>query len=326
MNLPLRARAFGALLGRSPAFTIVGKTASEIPALRSRLALPTRGSATLFTGRIPGSVVVDWIEADLPGRRLAVRRYRPLRRATGSRPVLVDFHGGAFVFGNAAIKDWFNGELAARLGVVVVSVNYRLAPEKPFPAAYEDAVDATNWAAKTAQEWGGDPARIVVVGDSAGGNLAAGAALASGVPLAAQVLLYPVLDLLGQYPSAVENAHAIMLTAEETQAFPPHYVGDHDRSDPRISPMFAPDHRGLPSAVIIAAEHDPIRDQSVAYAAVLRAAGVPVRQTTYPGAAHGFLSVPGLYPAAIHALTEVADALRQLLSHEAGGEGEGNAR
>jgi acetyl esterase len=326
VNLPLRARAFAALLNRSPTFTVVGKTASEIPALRRRLALPTRGPATLLTGAVPRSVVVDWIEADLPGRWLAVRRYRPRRPATVPRPVVVDFHGGAFVFGDATIKEWFNGELAARLDAVVVSVNYRRAPEDPFPAAYDDALDATNWAARTAPEWDCDPARIVVAGDSAGGNLAAGVALANRVPLAAQILLYPVLDLLGQYPSAVENAHAIMLTAEETDAFPPHYVGDRDRSDARISPLLASDHRGLPPAVIIAAEHDPIRDQSTAYASVLRAAGVPVRQTTYAGAAHGFLSVPGLYPTAVHALTEVADAVRQLLSQEAGGAGEGNVR
>jgi acetyl esterase len=303
---------------RSPAFTIVGKTAREIPALRRRLAAPTKGPATLLTGRMPKSVVVDWIEADLPGRRLAVRRYRPRHPVTAARPVLVDFHGGGFVIGDATLKDWFNGQLAARLGAVVVSVNYRLAPEHPFPAAYEDAIEATSWAAKTAHEWGGDPSRIAVVGDSAGGNLAAGVALAaangSGPRLSAQALLYPALDLLGEYPSAVENANAIMMTTAEAQAFPPHYVGEHDRADMRISPLLAPDHHGLAPAVIIAAEHDPIRDQSPAYARLLRAAGVPVRQSTYAGAAHGFVSAPGLYPTAVHALTEVADVLRQLLA------------
>jgi acetyl esterase len=273
---------------------------------------------TLLTRRAPKSVVVDWIDADLPGRRLPVRRYRPRRSALSPRPVLVDFHGGGFVIGDPTLKDWFNGELAARLDAVVVSVDYRLAPEHPFPAAYDDAVDSTKWAAAAAARWDGDPSRIVVLGDSAGANLAAGVALAAaagnGPRLCAQVLLYPAVDLVGTYPSAVDNADALMMTTAEAEAFPTHYVADHDRADLRVSPLLAPDHRGLPPAVIIAAEHDPIRDQSLAYARVLRAAGVPVRQSTYAGAAHGFLTVPGLFPTAVHALTEVTDALRLLLS------------
>jgi acetyl esterase len=318
MKIPLRARVLTAQQRRSPAYTIVGKTASEIPALRRKLAVPARGPATLMTGRVPKSVAVDWIDADLPGRRLAVRRYRPRHAANAARPVLVDFHGGGFVIGDATLKDWFNGQLAARLDAVVVSVNYRLAPENPFPAAYDDAIDATAWAAATARLWGGDPSRIVVLGDSAGGNLAAGVAIAAangtGPRLCAQVLLYAAVDLAGQYPSSVENAHAIMMTTEEAEAFPPHYVGGHELADQRISPLLALDHRGLPPTVIIAAEHDPIRDQSLAYARLLRAAGVPAWQSTYAGAAHGFLSAPGLYPMAVHALTEVSDILRRLLS------------
>ncbi|WBB61257.1 alpha/beta hydrolase [Streptomyces sp. WMMC500] len=271
----------------------------------------------MLTGRAPGSVVADWIAAELPGRRLRVRRYRPRQDAGAPRPVLVDFHGGGFVIGDPALKEWFNARLAARLDAVVVSVAYRLAPEHPFPAAFEDAVDAARWASVTAPSWGGDPDRMVLVGDSAGANLAAGVALAgrdgSRPRWCAQVLLYPPVDLAGDYPSAVEHAVTPMLTLAESEAYLAHYLGAADRSDPRISPLLAPDHRGLPPAVIIAAEHDPHRDQGPAYAEVLRAAGVPVRQTTYAGAAHGFLSVPRLFPVSLHALTEVADALRRLL-------------
>ncbi|MFE4667513.1 alpha/beta hydrolase [Streptomyces sp. NPDC056716] len=322
MRIPLRARLLTAPQRRSAAYRIEGRTPQEIPALRRRLTVPERGPATLLTGRPPRSVRVDWIEADLPGRRLRVRRYRPLRETTAPRPLLVDFHGGGFVIGAPGLKDWFNGALAARLDAVLVSVDYRLAPEHRFPAAYDDAVDALRWAARGAPRWGADPGRTAVLGDSAGANLAAGAALESaggdGPPLRAQVLLYPAVDLVGDYPSATEHAHSLMLTTAESETFLAHYLDHRDRADARASPLLAADHRGLPPAVIIAAEHDPLRDQSAAYAEVLRAAGVPVRQTTYAGAAHGFLSAPGLFPTAVHALTEVTDSLRRLLPAAAG--------
>lgn len=318
MTLPLRVRVLTKPQKWSSANTVVGKSADDIPALRRRLTPPRSGPGTLLTGKVPKSVAVDWLQAELPGRSLRVRRYRPRQQAADPRPVLVDFHGGGFVIGDPTLKEWFNAQLAARLDAVVVSVDYRLAPEHPFPAAYEDAVDAARWASATAQEWCGDPARMVLIGDSAGANLATGVALAdrdacSGPRWCAQVLLYPPVDLAGDYPSAVEHAVTPMLTSAESDAYLAHYLGDLDRSDPRISPLLAVGHRGLPPAVIIAAEHDPHRDQGPAYAEVLRAAGVPVRQTTYTGAAHGFLSVPGLFPVSLHALTEVVDALRRLL-------------
>jgi acetyl esterase len=211
MKIPLRARILTAPQRRSPAFSIIGKAPGDIPELRRKLTVPAHGPATLLTGRVPKSVTVDEIVASLPGRQLPVRRYRPRHRSDARRPVIVDFHGGGFVIGDPRLKDWFNGELAARLDALVISVDYRLAPEHQFPAAYDDAIDSANWAAAHAGEWDGDPGRIAVLGDSAGANLAAGVALAAAAgaapPLRAQVLLYPGVDFVSTYPSAVENAN-----------------------------------------------------------------------------------------------------------------------
>ena len=319
MKPPVAVRMLAAL-NRSPRNSIVGKSAEEIPALRLRLAVPDRGPARRVTGSPPGSVDVDWLDAELPGRVVTVRRYRP--RSNGqSRPVVVDFHGGGFVIGSPTIKDWFNGHLAARLDAIVLSVNYRLAPEHPFPAAYDDAADAVTWAAKYAPAWGGDPAKLIVLGDSAGGTLAAATALASArgdaPPLVAQVLLYPGTDLVNEYPSNLECADSPMLSTTEMDAYLRHYATKDELSDPRVSPLLAPSHRGAPPALIINAEHDPVRDQGPAYASALKSADVPVRQTTYAGAVHGFLSTPGVNPAARHALTEVVDELRAILNNVA---------
>lgn len=316
MKPPLPIRVLAAL-NKSPRSSIIGKTAEEIPALRRRLAVPNRGPARRISGRSPYSIDVDWLDAELPGRVLGVRRYRP-RSPGQSRPVLVDFHGGGYVIGSPGIKDWFNGHLAARLDAIVLSVDYRLAPEHPFPAAYDDAVDAVTWAAKFAADWGADPAKLIVLGDSAGGTLAAAVALSSArgdsPPLIAQVLLYPGTDLVNQYPSNIECADAPMLSTAEINAYIRHYATESDLSDPRVSPLLEPSHRGAPPAVIINAEQDPVRDQGPAYARALKAADVPVRQTTYAGAVHGFLSIPGVDPAARHALTEVVDELRTILN------------
>jgi acetyl esterase/lipase len=316
MKPPLLVRAVAALHSL-PQTSIVGKTTGQIPSLRRRLSVPARGPMRRITGRVPDSIAVDSIAAELPGRVLTVRRYRP-RATRTSRPVVVDFHGGGYVIGSPNIKDWFNGHLAARLDAIVLSVDYRLAPEYPFPAAYDDAVDAVSWAGKCATDWGGDAERLIVAGDSSGGTLAAAVGLAGArgeaPPLTAQVLLYPGTDLINTYPSSVECANAPMLSTAEIEAYLRHYATRDQLSDPRVSPLLAPSHHGAPPAVIINSEHDPVRDQGPAYARALRAAGVPARQTTYAGTAHGFLSTPGINPAAPHALTEVVDELRRVLA------------
>lgn len=235
---------------------------------------------------------------------LRVRLYSPTDRT----PVgcVVNVHGGGWVLGTLVGNDWTCSTVAARTGTQVVSVDYRLAPAHRFPAAVEDSLDALHWAAELPSAQGG----LMVMGDSAGGNLAAVLALASrdaGSPvIALQVLIYPGTDLTKQSPSLVTNADAPFLTRAAVDAFTDHYLGpDGDPRNPLASPLLAADHTGLAPALIITAEHDPIRDDGRRYAAALRAAGVAVRHTDYVDTPHGFLSVPGLVPAAKQALAEI---------------------
>lgn len=235
---------------------------------------------------------------------LRVRLYSP----TGRTPVgcVVNVHGGGWVLGTLDGNDWTCSTVAARTGAQVVSIDYRLAPAHRFPAAVEDSLDALHWAAELPSARGG----LMVMGDSAGGNLAAVLALASrdaGSPaIALQVLIYPGTDLTKQSPSLVTNADAPFLTKAAVDAFTDHYLGpDGDPRNPLASPLLAADHTGLAPALIITAEHDPIRDDGRRYAAALRAAGVAVRHTDYVDTPHGFLSVPGLVPAARQAVAEI---------------------
>ncbi|MFD6454174.1 alpha/beta hydrolase [Nocardia sp. NPDC060220] len=319
MKIPRRARLMARMQKMSAKSSVIGKTPAQIPALRARLAVEPNVLTRWVSGRLAGNVVVEEAFADLPGRTLRLRLYKPAESRSEPLPVIVDYHGGGYVIGGPELKDWFNSHLARQLGALVVSVDYRLAPEHRFPAAYNDAIDAYCWIASAAERWNGDPSRIAVTGDSAGATLAAGIAISAAQrkeipnPLA-QVLLYPATDLFTRYPSQVENAVAPFLSVEESDAFLAHYCSIADLSDVRVSPLLARDLSGVAPAVIIVAEHDPLRDQGVAFGSALTAAGVRNRTTTYPGTAHGFLSTPGLYPGAVHAMAEVTDALTELLS------------
>ena len=321
MRIPRRARLMARIQKLSTKSSVVGKSPAEIPALRERLAIEPNWLTRLVAGELSREVFVDELYAELPGRRLRVRRYTPIVPARAPRPVIVDFHGGGYVIGQPELKDWFNSQLARRTDSIVVSVDYRLAPEHPFPAAYDDAIESYEWVVQNAREWDGDPERMAVLGDSAGGSLAAGVAIATShqvtVPVPrAQVLLYPATDLETKYPSAIENARAPFLSVEESDAYLDLYCSRTDRSNDCISPINAADLSSVAPAVIITAEHDPLRDQGVAYGTALTAAGVRNRTTTYPGTAHGFISTPGLSRAAIHALHEIADELADLLAPE----------
>ena len=200
---------------------------------------------------------------------------------------------------------------------MVLSTDYRLAPEAPFPAALEDALCATRWAAENVADLGGDPDRIAVAGDSAGGNLAAVVAQQlrdTGPALAAQLLIYPGTDFVERYPSEQENAEGYFLTLEDMAWFAGHYVDEADPADPRLSPLRAPDLSGLPPAVVATAEFDPLRDQGDAYADALAAAGVPVVKRSYPGLIHGFFDLGALSPACASAVRELCADLRGLLA------------
>ncbi len=248
---------------------------------------------------------------------LLVRIYAP--ESDRSLPVTVYFHGGGFVIGNLDSHDNVCRALANRTPAIVVSVDYRLAPESPFPAAPIDAYDALQWVIAHAGEFGGDPARVAVAGDSAGGNLATVAALMArnrkGHLPVFQLLVYPVTDATHSQPSYEENGEGYFLTKEAMQWFLRHYVPDgQDKRHPYLSPLFEKDLTGLPPAHIIVAEYDPLRDEGTTYARRLEAAGVQVTISHYAGLVHGFFSLPGWFDDARRALDEAATVLRQALA------------
>lgn len=250
---------------------------------------------------VPVDEVADGRVAGVP-----VRTYRP---ADPGGTTLVWLHGGGWVSGTLDAVDPLCRELAVRAGLTVVSVDYRLAPEHPYPAAVEDAVAVLR--AVDA------PGPLAVGGDSAGGNLAAAAAarVRGEVPLAAQVLLCPALDATLSWPSVQECATGYGLTAEAMERFVALYVGDTDPADPGVSPLRDPDLRGLPPAVVVTAEYDPLRDEAEEHARRLAAAGVPVRARRWDGMVHGFHAMSALTPCADEALAWTAAALREVLPH-----------
>lgn len=254
---------------------------------------------------IPGPV------GDIP-----IRIYRPA--AEGSVPTMAFFHGGGFVIGDIETHDDHARRLCHDLGMVVVSVDYRLAPEHKFPAGFEDCLAATQWIADNIAALGGDPDKILVGGDSAGGNLSAAVALATretGPKLAAQFLIYPGVDFDedADYPSRVENAEGYFLTAEDMLWFGDLYIDAAHRLDPRASTIKA-DLAGAPPAVIGTAEFDPLRDEGEAYAKALADAGVEVRLARYDGLIHGFYGMGPFSPAAEAAIADMNRSLKELLT------------
>lgn len=248
-------------------------------------------------------------------QELPVRVYRPQRSRLSTG--LVYFHGGGWVLGSIDTHDGLCRSIANAAGCVVVSVDYRLAPEHPFPAATEDAISAVRWVADNAESLGIDRRRVVVGGDSAGGNLAAVATLMArdrgGPPLAGQVLLYPIADCDLNTPSYVNYADHHLLTRDAMAWFFRHYVpAGVSAADPYISPLRADSLRGLPPALVITAECDPLCDEGDAYARRLEAAGVPVQWHCYPGMIHGFIRRHKLLPPGREALNEIAAMLNGL--------------
>ena len=269
-----------------------------------------------FIGRLhPAVALADLVLATTAGY-LPIRTYRPRRASAEALPMVVHFHGGGWVLGDLDMGDWLCSQVAAEVGAVVVSVDYCLAPEHPFPAAVEECLAAVTALAANAGDHGGDPSRIAVMGDSAGGNLAAVIAQQArdaGPRITAQVLLYPATDATFASPSIDEHANAIVLTRADMEAFVRHYLGDADPTDPRVSPLLTDDLAGLPPALIQTAEHDPLRDDGARYAEALRTAGVEVRYTEYLGTPHGYINMPGLTRASKQALAEIVAELRRRL-------------
>ena len=230
-----------------------------------------------------------------PDSRVSLRIYHPT--GTAAAPLLMFFHGGGFVIGDLDSHEELCRRLCAGIGAVVVSVDYRRAPEAKFPAAPEDCYAATCWAVANASRLGADATRLYVAGDSAGGNLAAVVAIMSrerqGPEIAHQILIYPVTDCAFETRSYNDNATGYYLTKKMMQWFWQQYLGSDDqRANPLASPLRAK-LDDLPSATIITAEYDPLLDEGKAYADALISAGVEVNYKRFAGMIHGFVSMPG---------------------------------
>jgi acetyl esterase len=251
-----------------------------------------------------------------PGGEIPIRIYRP--EAEGPVPVVVYFHGGGWVIGNIDSHDTPCHRLAAGVPCVVVSVEYRLAPEARYPAAVEDCEAAAAWVSSHAADLGADPARLAVAGDSAGGNLAAVVARRardkSGPPIAFQLLIYPATDLTRSMPSQVENGTGYLLTVDAMEWFEGHYLEESERKEPDASPLFVDDLAGLPPALVVTAEFDPLRDEGEAYAERLRQAGGDAVTSRYDGQIHGFYGLDSLFEGSRTATAETIAALRRALS------------
>ena len=268
--------------------------------------------------RLAGPEVSAVEDRMAPGPRgdVPVRVYRPTGAGGGALPVTMWFHGGGWVVGNIETNDATCRALANESGSIVVSVDYRLAPEHRFPIPFDDCYAATCWAVEDAASFGGDPSRVAVAGGSAGGNLAAAVALRArdegGPTLAQQTLVYPVTDRDFERPSYVANGNGYGLDMDTMVYFWDCYLSsEDDASNPYVTPMLAEDLSGLPPAYVLTAEYDPLRDEGEEYAERLRAAGVPTTVTRYDGMIHGFFNAGIPFDRTWDAITETASELRK---------------
>lgn len=251
-----------------------------------------------------------------PAGEITARYYRPRGSVPEELlPLCLYFHGGGFVIGDLEGYDPMCRQLANRAGCAVLSVDYRLAPEAPFPAAVDDCFAATQWAAAKSAELKIDANRIAVAGDSAGANLATVVCLlardAEAPKIAYQVLIYPVTDMAGETESARRNAEGYFLTGDLMRYFLGHYLSDPSHAtDWRASPLRAPKLKRLPPASVLVCGFDPLHDDGVRYAEALKRAGVPVTFTELPDQIHGLFSLDGAIPAAGEALAALALELK----------------
>jgi acetyl esterase len=271
-------------LNAPPMNTLSPEAARQAARMQIAMAGEPEPVAKIENRTIPGP------QGDIP-----IRVYTP--EGIGPLPVLVFFHGGGWVICDLDTHDDACRSLANGTPCIVVSVDYRLAPEHKFPAAVDDCYAATQWVARNAASLNGDPARIAVGGDSAGGNLAAVIAQLArdrGEPsLVFQLLIYPATNFNSDTPSSRENADGYFLTRDDMIWFMNHYLNSpDDRNNPLASPLLASDLSGLPPALIITAEYDPLRDDGEQYGQKLKAAGVPITISRYDGMIHGFVTFP----------------------------------
>lgn len=291
-------------------------SAPAYPAIGAPLAriAYAKAAATLDVAPLPMHDVRD-LQVDLPGRSLTVRQYAP-REHTWAEPMpaLLFFHGGGFTIGSIDTHDRLCRVLAAGADCLVYSVDYRLAPEHPFPAAADDAFDALAWLNAEALSLGVDPARIAVGGDSAGGTLAAASALHArdtGVDLVLQMLIYPGLASRQDTDSHQRLARGYLLDADVVQWFFRQYLrSEIDRDDWRFAPLMAPSVARVAPAWIALAQYDPLLDEGLSYAERLRSSGVPVTAIVYEGMIHAFFQHAGFVVRARQAHADACAALR----------------
>jgi cation diffusion facilitator CzcD-associated flavoprotein CzcO/acetyl esterase/lipase len=288
----------------------------ELPLLETMDPITARAFMEASSAmRPPGPDVGEIVDGTFPGpaEDLSYRLYRP--PTDGPHPIVVYFHGGGWVLGNATSDDPLCRDLCVRSNSVIVSVDYRHSPEARFPAAIDDGFAATRWVADNAVALGGIPGELAVFGWSAGGNIAAVvcqlARDAGGPAITGQGLLTPVTDLEMSSGSYVENAEGYILTAALMKWFCDHYADEADRSDRRASPLRADDLSGLPPAIVITCEFDPLRDEGVAYARALAAAGVRVQHIAARGHTHTSLTMVDMVISGAKIRAEIANALRE---------------
>lgn len=324
-RIALRTRLLGWVMGHSRSMHISTMTAKDIAHNQTMTYLPRFVQGWVFGVRHRAVDTRD-LSIDGPGGALRLRLYRP-RSASAPLPVAVYFHGGGWtLFGGLDACDWLPSRVAALAGIAVVAVDYRLAPENPYPAAVEDALAAVRWVAAHPDDLGTDR-RLAVFGDSAGGNLSADVALAlrdgavtepGTPPLLAQGLVYPVTSTTLDDGAMIENAHKPVLFRADMVAFLRHYLGGEagiaERSaDPLAAPLAAATLIGLPPALVQIADHDVLRDQGIAYAERLRDDGVPTSVERFPSAPHGWVTYPRLSRASGPASESLARFLRERL-------------
>ncbi len=276
-----------------------------------------RHLAALYDVRGVGVGSVEDLEIDADPS-LRARHYAPSEPG-GPHPLLVFFHGGGFTFGDLDTHDGICRMLCRHGGTHVLAIDYRLAPEHPFPAAVEDAFTALRFATRNAERLGADPRRVGVAGDSAGGNLAAVVAQGArdeAIALALQLLMYPATDSTCRRRSRELFAEGFVLTDAELDWFEANYigVGGGDAHDPRISPLLAEDLSGLAPALVITAAFDPLRDEAEDYARALHSAGTPAVLRRFPGVTHSFLATAGISRSSRDALVEIAGATRAMFA------------
>jgi acetyl esterase len=288
-----------------------GLAAAGGPALQDQTPVEARAAfAALASMGGDGAEVASSVMHEIAGVPCLV--VTPLGDG-GPRPVMVWIHGGGWVIGSAEESAATARNLAALADCIVVSVDYRLAPEHPAPAASDDCSAVVAWVLEHAAEVGGDSSRVGVGGDSAGGNLAALVALEYGPRVRFQALVYPVTDLSLSHPSIEENAEGYLLTKAGMEWFVGHYLqGRLDARDPAVSPLFAAPHTlaSAGAAYVITAEFDPLRDEGEAYAAALAAAGVSVTAERFDGLIHAFYGMTAVFPQAVTAQQRTAELFR----------------